>query len=89
MWCVEAHLECVEVWSEDKHSGVEAVRPASVGSGGELFLAKQLIRVLDYQSVRVKEDTLVVLSQGPAVNLNIKKTSLHLEISCKKSSTSP
>ena len=69
MWCVEAHLECVEVWSEDKNPGVEAVRPASVRSCGELLLVKQLIRVLDDERVSVQEDALVVLGQCPAVDL--------------------
>ena len=35
-------LEGVEVWSEHEHPGVEAVRPAGVGSSGELFLVKEL-----------------------------------------------
>ena len=62
-------LEGVEVWSEHEHPGVEAVWPASVGSSGELFLVKELIRVLDDESVGVQEHALVVLRQCPAVNL--------------------
>ena len=62
-------LEGVQVWSEDEHPGVEAVGPPSVRSSGELFLVKQLIRVLDDERVSVQEDALVVLGQCPAVDL--------------------
>ena len=62
-------LEGVEVWSEHEHPGVEAVGPARVRSSGELLLVKQLVRVLDDESVSVQEHALVVLSQRPAVNL--------------------
>ena len=61
--------EGVEVGSEDEHAGVEAVGPPGVGRGGELLPVEQLVRVLDQEGVRVKEDTLGVVSKSPALDL--------------------
>ena len=61
--------EGVEVGPEDEHAGVEAVGPPGVGRGGELLPVEQLVRVLDQEGVRVKEDTLGVVSKSPALDL--------------------
>ena len=56
-------------WLEDKDARVEAVWPADVGDGRELFALEELVDVLDDEAVGVKEHALGEVDKTPAVQL--------------------
>ena len=53
----------------DEDTGVETIRPAGVGSGGEFLALEKIVDRLENENVGVQEDALRVLFQEPTVQL--------------------
>ena len=61
---------------EDEHATVEAVRPACIRRRRQLVPLKQIVDVLQHQSVGVEEHTLRELCQPPTVQLRERDSQL-------------
>lgn len=58
---------CIHRRTEDKHTGVEAVRPARVWSSWQFFPVKQLIYIwdhLEYRTTDTDNATVIILAMG-------------------------
>lgn len=61
---------------EDENTRVEAIRPANIGSSGEVRTLKKLIYIVQHQCVGIEKDTFLKACQCPCMQLGKGDTQL-------------